>query len=152
MPNYRTHSVTNLLLVLPLAYSAAAYFFKPSQEEAATFIGCFTYATLFMSPDVDLAYQNKLFSLKGVLTLPFRLYGRIFSHRGLSHMPIIGTLTRLIYLGVISIIGYALLNRVPPSFSMILDFIKNHDLLIFWGICGAFIADLAHEALDNLFL
>jgi uncharacterized metal-binding protein len=152
MPNYRTHSVTNLFLILPLAYTGAAYFFKPTQEEAATFIGCFTYATLFMSPDVDLAYQNKLFSLKGVLTLPFRLYALIFSHRGLSHMPIIGTLTRLIYLAAISIIVYGMVNQVFPSFPLILDFIKNHDLLIFWGISGAFMADLAHEALDNLSL
>ena len=148
MPNYRTHSLTNLFLILPFATWGAYRLFEPAQEEGATFIGCFIYATLFMSPDVDLAHQNKLFSLKGLLTLPFRLYALLFSHRGLSHMPIVGTLTRLIYLSVLSLIIYVLVYQTIPSFSTLLELIKSHKALILWGLFGAFLADIAHETLD----
>ncbi|MBP9840808.1 MAG: DUF2227 family putative metal-binding protein [Simkaniaceae bacterium] len=148
MPNYQTHSIANLILVLPLSIWSAYHFFAPNQEEVATFAGCFIYTTLFMSPDVDLASKNKLLSLKGILTLPFHLYARLFSHRGLSHMPVIGTLTRLLYLFFLFLIIYTLYYETAPSFSKIHAFIHSYSSLFFSGFLGACIADIAHEGLD----
>ena len=142
MPNYRTHSFANLFLILPPISLALYHFLTPSEENILTFIGCFTYATLFMSPDVDLAHKNKLFSLKGLLTLPFRPYALFFSHRGISHLPVIGTLTRLLYLFFLFFLIYILLYKEIPAL-----YITSNALFI-WGFGGACLADIAHECLD----
>ena len=144
MANYQTHTLVNLFLILPLTTWGLYALIHPTEKETALFIASFVYTTLFMSPDVDLAHQNKLFSLKGLLTFPFRLYSHLFSHRGLSHMPFIGTLTRILYLLALFSLSYLLIYQTLPSFS----FIKEHQAFLLFGLYGAFLADLAHELLD----
>lgn len=148
MANYKAHSTFNLLLLLPLATWGMLYYFKPDKQLGAAFLATFAYSTLFMSPDVDLAHQNKLFSLKGLLTLPFRLYSRIFAHRGISHVPVIGTLTRLVYLGAIALLCYYLINKAIPDLESLKVVYYAYDTYILYGIAGIVVADVGHLILD----
>ena len=96
MPRRRTHTKFNLFLGLPLTLGAILYSLKIPLLPLLIFSICFIYGTLYFSPDLDLANQIKFFSLKGILTAPFRLYSGIFRHRRFSHKPILGTLSRII--------------------------------------------------------
>lgn len=149
MANYKAHATFNLLCVLPFAAWGVIHFFHPSQKLGACFIATFAYSTLFMSPDVDLAHQNKLLSLKGILILPFRLYSHLFAHRGLSHVPIIGTLTRLVYLGAIALLVYFVLNKALPSMTLLQGLFQRYDIYILYGLAGVILADIGHLILDS---
>ncbi|MCH9613583.1 MAG: hypothetical protein SP1CHLAM54_05880 [Chlamydiia bacterium] len=148
MANYKAHSTFNLLLILPLAAWGVVHFFNPTHKVGACFIATFAYSTLFMSPDVDLANQNKLLSIKGILTLPFRLYSRLFAHRGLSHIPIIGTVTRLAYLGAIALLAYYVMNKTLPSMESLALIFQSYDIYILYGLAGIVLADIGHLILD----
>ncbi|MGE3716158.1 MAG: DUF2227 family putative metal-binding protein, partial [Simkaniaceae bacterium] len=84
MAMYKGHVRFNLFIALPILLGGSDYLFHPSRAMLITFASVFAYSTLFMNPDLDLANQIKLFSSRGVFTLPFRSYAKIVSHRGLS--------------------------------------------------------------------
>jgi uncharacterized metal-binding protein len=133
MPAYRTHVSINLFLGLPLSLGALKYSVLSTPTDTIAFAAAFIYGTFFLHPDVDLARNIRLFSVKGLLTLPFRPYSYLFRHRGISHMPIIGTLTRVIWLLLI--------------FSIPFDW--NQPALWF-ALGGLAVADLFHVLLDQL--
>ena len=138
MPSYRTHVRLNLFFALPLfCYEILT---KECLADAACFSLGFTYSTFFLHPDLDLARQIKLFSLKGLLTLPFRPYSWLFHHRGISHWPLIGTMTRVLWLGAILGIVLHLIDTKMPVLHL------NPALL--WMLAGLSAADLMHFALD----
>ncbi|MBX7066097.1 MAG: metal-binding protein [Parachlamydiales bacterium] len=132
MPAYRTHVAVNLVLGLPIALAALKYSVPFTPQELFSFSAAFLYGTLFLHPDLDIAYKIKLFSLKGLLTLPFRPYSYLFRHRGISHMPIVGTLTRVLWLGFFFwlVFGWTL----PP---------------LWFALGGLATADLFHILLDK---
>lgn len=134
MPAYRTHVAVNLVLGLPLALAVLKYTVAFTPEQLFSFSAAFVYGTLFLHPDLDIAYKIKLFSLKGFLTLPFRPYSYLFRHRGISHMPVIGTLSRVLWLWMICwlFFGWAL----PP---------------IWFALGGLAASDLFHILLDILY-
>lgn len=137
MPSYKAHVTVNLSIGLPLVLAALKYTvpFEPTQLFA--FSAAFLYGTLFLHPDMDLAYKIKLLSWKGLLTLPFRPYSLLFRHRGISHMPVIGTLTRVLWLWGLFLIlfGWVMPNWVP-----------------LWFVLGGLAsADLCHILLDILY-
>lgn len=137
MPAYRTHVRFNILIALPLSLLVLAHFQGGTAERLTSFAGTFIYGTLFLHPDLDLARQVKLFSLKGLLTLPFRPYSYLFSHRGISHWPLVGTLTRVGWAyGILAFLGYAF-----PSLS------SSETAFLLGGFVAA---DLFHIALDRV--
>jgi len=146
MAQYKTHSTFNIFLALPLFLWAILYFFHPHLNLLITFASCFIYATLFMNPDLDVANKIKLFSLRGLLTLPFRGYSMIFRHRGLSHSFIFGTATRVLWLGGFF---YGILFALDKPF-----FKKNELLAILqsdyflYGFSAIVLADFCHLILD----
>ena len=148
MAQYKTHTRFNLFLALPILLLGLYYFFHSSWQQLGIFGGCFIYATLFMSPDMDLANQIKFFSLRGVLTSPFRLYSKIFNHRGLSHSILFGTLTRIGFLTLLGVFGLWIFKQTlltPDSFVL---FLKTHQTWILFAFAGIFSADLCHLLLD----
>lgn len=150
MPQYKTHARFNILLVLPIIDAGLIYALHPAFGFLLTFSLSYAYATLYMNPDVDLAYQIKLFSLKGLLTLPFRGYAHFFRHRGLSHSILFGTLTRIAWLLLISIAvlyGGNYLFLAKKHFSWLL---KEYQPYLLYGIAGVFFADLFHILLDKV--
>ncbi|GAB5411912.1 MAG: metal-binding protein [Chlamydiales bacterium] len=145
MSNYRTHTSFNLLIALPIFIAIGYFYLHLGNIPLIAFGTIFSYGTLFLSPDLDLAYQIKRTSIRGLLTLPFRPYSRLFRHRGLSHMPFVGTLTRVVWLSLIILgIFYACSMGHEPF----LSFIKAHREIFLYSLAGLVAADLCHLLLD----
>ena len=145
MSNYKTHSSFNLLIALPLFLSIGYFYLHLGTMSLVAFGVIFSYGTLFLSPDLDLTYLVKTTSIRGLLTLPFRPYSRLFRHRGLSHMPFVGTLTRVIWLSLIILGIFYALNMGHQPF---LSFIKVHREIFLYSLGGLIAADLCHLLLD----
>ena len=120
MSSYKQHTRFNLFIALPILLIGVAYFIHPHRYLMITFAASFAYATLFMNPDLDLANQIRLLSLRGILSLPFRSYARCFSHRGLSHHIIFGSLTRILWLsGWFALIFFICYQSLPKTCSIL---------------------------------
>jgi uncharacterized metal-binding protein len=90
MPSKDIHQAATLLLA-GTAYHLAASHTGTPEEQLLAVSGILTGVVI--TPDMDLA-EN--FSGE-----PFwYLYGRLFKHRGVSHWPVVGTLTRIAYTAV----------------------------------------------------
>lgn len=126
------------------------YWLETEQKHLAIFSGTFLYATLFMTPDLDLAHKIKLFSLRGLLSLPFRSYSFFFKHRGLSHHIIFGTLSRLLWLfGIYLLILYAIYKNIDGYQKFTKFLLKNKEFSLY-AFLGILLADLAHIFLDQI--
>lgn len=146
MARYRTHATFNLLVALPLLIWAAIALFNPTLRHLLIFSAAFAYATLYMNPDLDLANKIKLFSFRGLLTLPFRGYSHLFRHRGLSHLPLIGTVTRILWLSALLYAILVLSGRELPRMTTLQALITSPTFL--FGFTGIALADLCHLLLD----
>ncbi|MDN3507734.1 MAG: DUF2227 family putative metal-binding protein, partial [Simkaniaceae bacterium] len=140
MSNYRTHSLFNTLVGLPATLGAFYYFLHPSQTLMIIYGSIFLYTTLFMSPDLDLAHQIKIRSVRGILSLPFRLYSKVFSHRGISHILVIGSLTRIIWLAAFLFAITYLINR-PFVAKSLPHFYNLYRLEIYTAFAAIVLAD-----------
>ncbi|MBB6099132.1 putative metal-binding protein [Deinobacterium chartae] len=106
MPSGRVHTLINsgayLLTVAGAAYAAHTDLYTVSVRDAAGFSAAFWAGTLLLSPDLDLAEgqvsSKRAWGPLGFIWVP---YGKMFSHRGLSHSWLIGPLTRIGYLALI---------------------------------------------------
>ncbi len=148
MSNYKTHTKFNLFLALPILTAIGYYTLHPSTILLSTFAGVFAYCTLFMSPDLDLAHQIKLKSLRGFFSLPFRFYSKIFKHRGLSHSALFGSLTRILWLAGIALLTFYLVYSVLPDERTFVRFYGHYKYLIWYGFAGICLADWCHLLLD----
>lgn len=149
MSNYKAHTQFNLFFALPLSSAALFWSLSPAPWLLSTYVASFAYGSLFMSPDMDLAYKIKPFSLRGFFSIPFLSYSMFFRHRGLSHSLLLGTFTRLLWL-LFFIFGliYSIWHVVPNPQSLSYLFMKYQDYCI-WGIGGLFAADVFHLMLDK---
>ena len=149
MALYKTHTLFNLCLALPLSLAAMFFLLNASFYNMGVFAGAFTYSTLFMNPDLDLANNIKLFSIRGFLTLPFRLYANVFKHRGLSHHILFGSITRIIWLAAWGILIFLIFYKTLPKPNSLYQFyLKNQSIIhtTFLAIC---VADWSHLLLDR---
>ena len=151
MALYKTHTRFNILFALPLLILALIHFLHPHIHYVLTFSLTFAIATFFMNPDVDIANEIKLFSIRGVLTMPFRPYSMIFHHRGISHSMIFGTLTRILYLGVLTTIVLFICNHTFLEKINLFDLFRMYKYYFIFGFVGIFLADLCHLLLDLRF-
>ncbi|MCI5051774.1 MAG: DUF2227 family putative metal-binding protein [Simkaniaceae bacterium] len=148
MSNYRGHTLFNLCVALPLLIAVGVYFFTSSNEELLVFSGVFTYTTLFMSPDMDVANKIKLLSVRGILSIPFRLYAYFFRHRGISHSVLFGSLTRILWLlGCAAGIFFLVYSSLPTQ-KTLYKFYYLHRDLIHLTVLAIVLADLCHLLLD----
>lgn len=81
--------------------------------------------------------------------MPFRLYSRVFAHRGISHSPLFGSLTRILWLAMIALGIFYLVYQVIPSKHSFLKFFHRYEPFILFGFAGIFLADLCHLILDR---
>ena len=88
-----------------------------------SFVLAYAFSMLFLSPDLDLA-RSCAAGRWGSARWLWAPYALIFRHRGLSHHPLLGPLTRILYLGVgagalfaavFVLIGEAVRIVVPPA-------------------------------------
>jgi len=68
------------------------------QPLALVFAAAYLFSALLLSPDLDLARSDP-HNRWGYLRVCWIPYAKLFRHRGLSHNPLIGPLSRLLYLG-----------------------------------------------------
>jgi uncharacterized metal-binding protein len=151
MSNYRTHSTLNLCVALPVLAGAGALVGLPLHN-LAIFAAVFCYGTLFASPDLDMANQLKILSVRGILGLPFRSYARVFSHRGLSHSFFVGTLTRVAWLAAqaaVILLLVCLVCRISPLDHRFTAFFSRHRDEIAFGLAGLCAADWCHLLVDR---
>jgi len=144
MAKYKTHTFFNFF-ILPFIIFLLIRFYKPTMTEIGMFSAFYIYSTLFMNPDLDLVNEIKLFSIRGILTLPFRGYSLLFRHRGLSHSFILGSITRILWLGSIFFIILFFLDKSYKLEDIILILKSN---LFKIGFLAIILADLAHLMLD----
>lgn len=148
MSNYKTHVSFNLFLTLPISLAALYYRYSPENPLIITFVSAFIYSTCFMNPDLDLVHQIRLFSLRGILTLPFRFYSKVFRHRGLSHSLFFGTATRIAWLSALGLLIFYLIYETFPSEKRFLYYFKDYKYYLFYALAGIVLADWSHLALD----
>lgn len=149
MAMYKEHAKFNIFIALPILLGAMYYFLHPVRDLMLTFSGAFVYSTLFMNPDLDLANQIRLFSIRGFLTLPFRSYAKFFSHRGLSHNVVLGSLTRIAWLMGWACLIFLALYKTLPSKGTLLSFYKHYHPFILYALAGVCLADWGHLLLDR---
>lgn len=149
MANYRTHTAFNLFLLLPLIVCAIYFFLHPSTKDLVIFASCFSVATLFFSPDLDLAHQISPKSMRGMLAFPFRIYSLFFSHRKSSHWPIVGTFTRILFLGLLMTGIYFIYTGQWPNWFALKVLFNKYSKEIGYGLSAVVIADIGHILLDR---
>ena len=149
MSNYKKHTQFNLFVALPILVGSAYFVFHPSYQLLMTFALVFTYTTLFMSPDMDLANQIRLFSIRGLFSLPFRSYAKFFSHRGLSHHVLLGSLTRIFWLAGWGTLIFLGIYKSLPHKKDLLKFYSLYQPYFLYALAGVCSADWGHLLLDR---
>ncbi len=145
---YRQHLVTNFSIGCALE-GAAIYNNVGTSIVHLSFAISFALATLLLSPDLDLfqSTPNRNWGLLRILWWP---YTRFFRHRGWSHIPIVGSLTRLLYIALWICITLASRDAIIGSsilYGQLNDFVgflqENSELS--WTAFGAVVAsDISH--------
>lgn len=138
--NYKNHDklgffTSALIIIISRALLVPAWVFGPM------FLGCLI-GTIWLSPDLDL-YHSKPSQRWGFLKPLWKRYAKRNKHRGLSHVPIIGTLSRIAYvltrfIGLPLVAVVALVVNYPPVFVHLLLF-----------ICGIEIYCITHILSDH---
>lgn len=97
MPSGRTHDQITLGMLPGIAIVALVL--SRSASLTLSLSGAFLFSGLMFGPDLDIySIQYKRWGWLRVIWLPYR---KVLHHRSwLSHGPIIGTILRLVYLGI----------------------------------------------------
>lgn len=178
MPGGHTHLILNLIAYTGAVAQVAHSGGLPNwlTTDAAILVSAgYIFDSLFCTPDLDVPEGSmnqyrarKRFGWFGTIYSAywedyarFRLFGREIRHRGISHVPILGTLTRWLYL--LFPYGYFFKRRMPSQYGYAA---KLAGLLIPIGIwfsllnlslpwmgiaylfAGFAVADIVHEIAD----
>ena len=159
MPSGKTHfhiEFAALVIIIGVGATLNHYREFMKWEEAGTlgliFTVSYLFSSLLLSPDLDLAQSGPQhrWGLFRVLWLP---YAGMFRHRGLSHNPLFGPLTRIAYLGLLAA---GVLAGLHYGFEMELKFLRHwwEDLQgkPLWAVgIGMFLPNELHILADKLF-
>lgn len=154
MASGRTHDIVNLVAFPPIVY-----YLHPVQFVSFT-VG-YMVGTFLLSPDNDIynSSPNRRWRFLRFIWYP---YTKLFSHRGVSHIPFYGTATKLLYLSSITIFVVFLLkiilsgnfdpdhiDRYLYSSSQDYNIFKDGVILSFFT--GLFIAEIVHILTDKVY-
>ena len=145
MPSGKTHLRIELTIlpVVAVVYNSASGI---TAFDLALFSVAYVCSSLWLSPDLDLL-RNSSRNRWGALSWIWEPYARIFKHRGMSHHPILGPFTRVLYLaGIIWIIVemYRYLSFPMPDLLIIH---ASANTLLSVGL-GIYMPNLIHVAID----
>ena len=115
MASGKTHDLINLIALPPIVY-----YFKP--EDFVPFTIGYLTGTFFLSPDNDLYHSKPVQRWKFLKFIWYPLT-KFSKHRGLSHIPIIGSLIRLGYLMLILLSLYLLILYGAKFFNVSIPFL-----------------------------
>ncbi len=148
----RTHDFVNLLFLPPFLY------FIP-KEFYLHFTAGYLIGTFLLSPDLDTkgSKPSKRWGMFGFVWRPYQAKSK---HRGLSHMPILGSFIRLTYLNFFVITLYLILSwlirHYMPEYSTLVERVNPLKLLesfaesqsSFYFVGGILLSELLHVMLD----
>lgn len=140
MPSGRVHETVNLLALPPILYVL------PGSLPKIPFACGYLVGTFWLTPDLDLA-NSRPSRRWGLLRLVWLPYAWLFPHRGLSHHPLLGALTRLLYLTTLTGLGLWVLDNL--GYRLQLDFHFGQSWFSFF--VGILIADSLHLFIDAFF-
>jgi uncharacterized metal-binding protein len=168
MPAGHTHTTLNLAST-PIVFLTINQLHLIGLPYLATGCASFIFATLFMSPDLDLFNSNPTHHW-GVFKYLWLPYSKMFHHRGLSHSLLFGSLTRIFYLTAIALIftcSYFSLKEIllPMSMSDVNSQIDQSKTLyaimkgkweiyhfyIYSAFFGIWLADAYHICSDRIY-
>lgn len=172
--NYPQHILSNSIIGT-ITTSLLTLYTDFSTPIIATFAISFVVATIFLSPDLDLLHSTpaKNWGVFKFLWLP---YGLIFRHRGLSHGLLTSTITKVMYIAIIAVLGvcfYHLFFSIIPFvkdihlivemdqiyksislsinelITLAVNFTLNNKEIIVAGFAGIFLSDVSHIMTDK---
>ncbi len=152
MASGKNHDFLNFL-TLPI------FLYGVPHEYFLDFAVGYVISTIFLSPDIDLKHSHPTKRWK-ILKYFWRPYQKILKHRGLSHTPFVGTITRYIYvLFIISIVYvlsfYAFKSLIHKTLisskhlTAYIEHIPKKDII--WFVIGGVLADIVHIFWDIVF-
>ena len=148
----RTHDLFNLLLLPPCLYFTPKEFYLP-------FTLGYLVGTFLLSPDIDMKGSKPSKRWK-ILRFIWHPYQSRAKHRGVSHIPILGTFVRLVYLNLVVFFAYLILVYALKSyFPEYQDYVERFNPLIylqqfakseasFYFILGLILSEVFHVFLD----
>ena len=148
MPSGRTHlKIESVMLVLWAAGSTLLVLRETiAIPQALLFVGSYLFSMLLMSPDLDLSSSGAFQRWRGLrwIWLP---YAWIFHHRQTSHHPLLGPLSRILYLetlvAVVTFVYVLATGGRSPRFRLSIQMI--------WPIClGLYLPNIEHILADRI--
>lgn len=111
MPGGRTHNIINIIVLTTIV--AGLYLLKNRYDITLleehlnikvilVFSLSYLFGTFFLSPDLDI--DSSAYDRWGIFKFLWWPYKELFKHRGMSHHPVFGPLTILIYFALIVIL------------------------------------------------
>ncbi len=152
MASGRTHDIVNLVAFPPLVY-----YLKP--VDFIGFSAGYLFGTFFLSPDNDL-YHSLPSKRWKFLRFIWKPYSKFFSHRGVSHLPIVGSLLRLLYFVLVFILFYTLIYFIsvklfPESSNFFRGISFNPDMFkhpfFVSFLIGLFLSEIIHVITDMVY-
>lgn len=160
MPSGKTHTRIDLFMLVLLI--AGAVYFREAlwgivgrdelAECGAVFVAAYLFGSFLLSPDMDLNTSNPMKNW-GMLRLLWRPYASAFKHRGISHLPIVGTLTRVLYLLLVIYAVCAVCNALfDLGWQMAWHDLERIDRKwLLCALCGLCLPDIFHVLADHVF-
>lgn len=115
MSSGKAHDRSIVFMLAPV--SIAAFIYMPQfihlQIAPAIAIAGYISGGVWFSPDLDLK-QSYPSQRMGIFSCLWKPYRKLSGHRGFSHIPIVGTLSRMAYLTIPAFI-FAYINQYDPS-------------------------------------
>jgi len=131
----------------PIAGVAAAIIFQDVLFGTLVFVGCLL--GIILTPDLDLLPELDNWNVSGLWKLYWYPYARMIPHRGdVSHIPLLGTAVRLVYLLMPFTIAAMVLQfqGIPVLFYLInFSQIMNGGVAVFVGLV---VSDTLHWLMD----
>jgi uncharacterized metal-binding protein len=117
MSSGKAHDFSIGIALVPI--SLAAFIWLPTYVHTPfaplIAIGSYCVGGCWLSPDIDLK-QSLPSQRLGFLSPLWQPYRKLSGHRGFSHAPIIGTLSRLLYIALPAIFLAAVTSYNPTNF------------------------------------
>ncbi|MEN3027751.1 MAG: DUF2227 family putative metal-binding protein [Aquificaceae bacterium] len=148
------HDFANLLALPLCLYYMPREFYLP-------FTAGYLVGTFLLSPDLDLPHSKPSKRWRA-FRLFWRPYQHLSKHRGLSHIPLLGTFVRLGYFTLLFLFLYFVLlgifQRYASGLKELLLLFDPFDFLsslaekewVFYFALGVIVSELFHVALDLL--
>jgi len=160
MPSGKNHLKAELAALGAIALAAAGgnalWGFADWQDQfqplALIFALAYLFSSLLLSPDLDLARSDP-HNRWGLLRHCWKPYAKLFRHRGVSHNPLLGPLSRLFYLGLWAA---AVLAGLHYLFAVEMEFLHHwkEDLrgAALWALSiGLVLPNEIHILLDRIY-